>query len=244
MDWQTFYERFFDWTSSTQIQRVRQLTSFGPSDQVTEVAQELMDEKSASRFIRKALEAGVSFTAENIEDLCCSCDKETINAMLEKSREHFTQEQLEDLWGMADDYVINRVAKKNNVRLFDELEDEDPEAEDIEIPQEEYPKKPSFWQSLGIASLLFGGKKRNPPESAAETAPIARPTMATGTVGGIMGMVTPTAVNLVETMEMAETELQHDFQAASSVRVLPGRNLLVGAKSPSPKIRTLFWLRI
>ena len=59
-----------------------------------------------------------------------------------------------------------------------------------------------------------------------------------------MGMVTPTAVNLVETMEMAEIELQRDFQAASSVRVLPGRNLLVGAKSPIPKIRTLFWLRI
>lgn len=45
MDWQIFYERFFDWASSTQIQRIRQLTSFGPSDQVTEVAQELMDEK-------------------------------------------------------------------------------------------------------------------------------------------------------------------------------------------------------
>ena len=157
MDWQTFYERFFDWASSTQVHRVRQLTSFGPSDQVAEVAQELMDEKSASRFIRKALEAGVSFTAENIEDLCCSCDKETINAMLEKSREHFTQEQLEDFWGMADDDVINRVAKKNHVRLFDE-----PEEEDIDIPREEHPKKPSFWQSVGIASLLFGGKKRNP----------------------------------------------------------------------------------
>ena len=93
MDWQIFYERFFDWASSTQIQRVRQLTSFGPSDQVTEVAQELMDEKSASRFIRKALEVGVSFMAENIEDLWSVCDKKTINAILEKSREHFTQEQ-------------------------------------------------------------------------------------------------------------------------------------------------------
>lgn len=31
---------------------------------------------------------------------------------------------------------------------------------------------------------------------------------------------------------------------ASSVQVLPGRNLLVGANFPSPKIRTLFWLRI
>lgn len=75
MDWQIFYERFFDWASSTQIQRVRQLTSFGPSNQVTEVAQELMDEKSASRFIRKALEVGVSFMAENIEDLWSVCDK-------------------------------------------------------------------------------------------------------------------------------------------------------------------------
>lgn len=45
MDWQTFYERFFDWASSTQVHRVHQLTSFGPSDQVAEVAQELMDEK-------------------------------------------------------------------------------------------------------------------------------------------------------------------------------------------------------
>ena len=157
MDWQIFYERFFDWASSTQIQRVRQLTSFGPSDQVTEVAQEIMEEKSASRFIRKALEVGVSFMAENIEDLWSVCDKKTINAILEKSREHFTQEQLENLWGMADDDVINRVAKKNHVCLFDE-----PEEEDIDIPQEEYPKKPSFWQSLGIANLLFGGKKRNP----------------------------------------------------------------------------------
>ena len=34
------------------------------------------------------------------------------------------------------------------------------------------------------------------------------------------------------------------FLPASSVQVLPGRNLLVGAKSPIPKIRTLFWLRI
>lgn len=65
-----------------------------------------------------------------------------------------------------------------------------------------------------------------------------------GAAIGVMGMVTPTAVNLVETMEMAEIELQRDFQAASSVQVLPGRNLLVGAKSPIPKIRTLFWLRI
>ena len=75
-------------------------------------------------------------------------------------------------------------------------------------------------------------------------APIARPIMTIGMSSGTMATVTPTAVNLVETMEMAEIELQRDFQAASSVQVLPGRNLLVGAKSPIPKIRTLFWLRI
>lgn len=49
-----------------------------------------------------------------------------------------------------------------------------------------------------------------------------------------MGMVTPTAVNLVETMEMAETELQRDFQAASSVRALAGRNSLVRENSQAP----------
>ena len=98
MDWNTYYERFFDWANSTQISRISQLTSFGPSDEVTEVAQELMDRTAASRLIRKALDAGVVFTAENICELMDCCDKALMNRLVAAADCRFTQDQLEELW--------------------------------------------------------------------------------------------------------------------------------------------------
>lgn len=82
MDWNTYYEKFYDWANSTQINRLSQLTFFGPADEVTEVAQELLNEKAASRLIRKALAAGVTFSAENIYDLMDCCDTATMNLLL------------------------------------------------------------------------------------------------------------------------------------------------------------------
>ena len=40
MDWDTYYEKFYDWATSTQISRMSSLTSFGDSSEIAEVAQE------------------------------------------------------------------------------------------------------------------------------------------------------------------------------------------------------------
>lgn len=53
MDWDQYYEKFYDWTTSTQISQMSSLTSYGASSEVAEVAQEYMDEKAASRLIKK-----------------------------------------------------------------------------------------------------------------------------------------------------------------------------------------------
>lgn len=45
MDWDTYYEKFYDWATSTQISRMSSLTSFGDSSEIAEVAQEYMDEQ-------------------------------------------------------------------------------------------------------------------------------------------------------------------------------------------------------
>ena len=66
MDWDQYYEKFYDWTTSTQISRMSSLTSYGASSEVAEVAQEYMDEKAASRLIKKAVAYGVQFTPEEI----------------------------------------------------------------------------------------------------------------------------------------------------------------------------------
>lgn len=69
MDWETFYDRFFDWSTSTQINRISSLKSFGASSEVAEVAQEFVDEKIASRFIRKAVAAGSAYIGFTISYL-------------------------------------------------------------------------------------------------------------------------------------------------------------------------------
>lgn len=69
MEWDIFYDRFFDWSDSTRTSRISSLTSFGPSKEVIEVALELYDEKVTARFLKKALDAGVRFEAGDIADL-------------------------------------------------------------------------------------------------------------------------------------------------------------------------------
>ena len=65
MDWDSYYEKFYDWATSTQIKKMSSLTSFGASAEVSEVAQEYMDEKAASRLIKKAVAYGVQFTPDD-----------------------------------------------------------------------------------------------------------------------------------------------------------------------------------
>ena len=52
MTWQDYYERVWDWSPTTTIQRMSQLSSFGPSEEVTEVILEIAfyDEKGATRL--------------------------------------------------------------------------------------------------------------------------------------------------------------------------------------------------
>lgn len=96
MDWNTYYEKFYDWATSTQISRMSSLTSFGTSSEVAEVAQEYMDEKAASRLVKKAVAYGVQFTPEEIYDLSGCCDTSAMNELLKSAKCSFTQEQLED----------------------------------------------------------------------------------------------------------------------------------------------------
>lgn len=48
MDWDSYYEKFYEWATSTQIKKMSSLTSFGASAEISEVAQEYMDEKAAA----------------------------------------------------------------------------------------------------------------------------------------------------------------------------------------------------
>ena len=161
MNWETFYDRFFDWSESTQISRISSLTSFGSSSEVAEVAQEFMDERISSRFVRKAIAAGVQFTPEEIYELSDCCDTATMNLLLETAQCAFTQEQLEDLDGIVDENVLLEAARRNRVTLFDD--DETMDTDDF-VTEEEPPQKLGFFTALvlllGIGGLTDKRKKR------------------------------------------------------------------------------------
>lgn len=148
MTWEAYYEKFYDWSPSTQISRMSSLTSFGASSEVAEIAQEFIDETASSRFIKKAVAAGVQFTPEEIYDLSNCCNTAAMNLLLESSKCRFTQEQLEELDGVVDDEILNKVAMKNHVTLFDY--DEEIEENDLSVEEEQPPKVGFF------ASLVFG----------------------------------------------------------------------------------------
>lgn len=125
MDWDTYYEKFYDWAPSTQISRLSSLTSFGPSSEIAEIAQNFTDEQASSRLIKKAVAYGVQFTSDEIYDLSGCCNTEAMNALLLSSKCKFTKEQLEDIWGTADDDILEKVAAKNKIVPFEEYDEPD-----------------------------------------------------------------------------------------------------------------------
>ena len=69
MTWAEYYDKFYDWSESTQINRLSSVKDFGPASEVCEIAEAFCDEKIASRLIRKALAAGVKFSSEDVTNL-------------------------------------------------------------------------------------------------------------------------------------------------------------------------------
>lgn len=162
MDWDTYYERFYDWAESTQISRISSLTSFGSSEEVTEVAQAIFNEKASSRLIKKAVAAGVKFSAEEIMDLACSCDDDAMTLMVATSDCRFTREQLDDLALSITEDVLEEAAKRSGVSVGDYEN-----AEDVIEPlihEEERPRMGLFSAlalAMGISGSLAGKAKRH-----------------------------------------------------------------------------------
>lgn len=132
ISWSRFYDAFYDWKPEYAKARLQSVTDFGSDDEVLEVVQELFwdDEYEASRLIIRALDAGVRFKDENIVELTSHCNEDTIKQVVFLSRLLLTEESLEELYGNVSDDIIIEVAKEQNLRLPEDLREEE-EPEDI-----------------------------------------------------------------------------------------------------------------
>lgn len=111
--WDEYYEKFYDWATSTQIKHISDLTSYGSADEITECALEYCDEKAASRLVNKALDAGVVFSTSNLEELSMCVTDETMNRLADNLQGNFTDAELEELAGSIDNDIFTKFLSRN-----------------------------------------------------------------------------------------------------------------------------------
>lgn len=165
MTWEEYYDKFYDWATSTQIQKTSQISSFGASEEVWEVAENLFDGKAATRLIKKALINDVRFTCEEIEQMIYYIDTDVINRAFQNVKLPLTEDQIYIFDGIVDADILKEIAKKSGISL--ETYDE---AEQIiqETPAERRKRhRKEFWDGAAETMMIdlfiddfFGKKKR------------------------------------------------------------------------------------
>lgn len=123
--WEEFYEKFYDWSESTQVRNLSALTSLGDADEVAEIIQELdyFDESAAIRLLKRAVEEKLAFSGEDCSDFYDMGDFDTADAALLNSASRLTAKDLENLTGYADDDLIIRICKQRKFSIPISLEE-------------------------------------------------------------------------------------------------------------------------
>ena len=141
MLWEEYYDKLGDWATSTAVSRMSTLESFGPSDEIIDAINTIAfdDEKGATRLLKKAINAGVTFTGDQLSELYLICDEDAINHALQVSSSHFKTEDLDALYGFSDEEVLIGIAGKQKIQIPESLADyaevfeTDPE-KDVALP--------------------------------------------------------------------------------------------------------------
>ena len=153
LTWDEYYEKFYDWSPSTQKSYVSRLSNFGSAEEVYEIVHEFIwnDKVYAATFLTMALDAGVRFTPEHIIDLIGFFDSPLISRMAENTSVPFTRDELEEVYSYIDEDTFNRISRKLHIDIFaEEEEPEETEAFDVDEYSEEplQPKRPGFFVAL------------------------------------------------------------------------------------------------
>ena len=100
-----------------QISGISKLKTFGPSSAVCEIALDFVDEKIATRFVKKALAAGVRFTAAEVVELD-GCVSETLFPELAKTASTlFAADDLDTISLSLSEQDLKSIAKKSGLKL-------------------------------------------------------------------------------------------------------------------------------
>ena len=122
MIWDDYYGGVYDWSPSTRKNYTYRLSDYGSADEVWEVAQELafQDEAFATKFLEKALAAGVRFTPEQVLEMVGTVGESVLSKIAEQTDVPFDREQLEEIYMMIDDASFQRISRRAKIDVFDD----------------------------------------------------------------------------------------------------------------------------
>ena len=123
MTWEEYYEKIWEWKPSTMVKHMSELTTFGPSEEMMEVIVEISfgDKKGATGLLRKATDAGIKFTGEQLLEISGNCEESEFIRAMKFSADKFTDKDIDDLyWGYNDDELVVELAKKYKLQLPEE----------------------------------------------------------------------------------------------------------------------------
>ncbi len=119
MNWDQYYERFYDWSESTQISKMSSLTDFGSSSEVSDVAMEFADPKIVTSFLKKAVKAGVRFTGEEIVNMIDNVTEEFIPTLVASNSEPYKRDDLEYIAGYVSDDLLHCLEGASGIEYTD-----------------------------------------------------------------------------------------------------------------------------
>ena len=113
-----YYSRFFEGAESTQNSCISSIDDFSGASgcEVAELAVNILDETPATRLVRKALEAGVPFTAEDVAEAAECVKPEFLATLALSATTKFTEEQLEIISCYLSDADYERLCRKGSAR--------------------------------------------------------------------------------------------------------------------------------
>ena len=155
MTWDDYYGGFYDWSSSTQKNYTYRLSDYGSAGEVWEVAQELafQDQAFATKFLEKALAAGVRFTPDQVLEMMGTVEESVLSKIAERTDVPFDREQLEEIYMMIDDASFQRISRRTKINVFD---DEPAAYEQPEQVQYILPKKKKVGLFTALAAFAAG----------------------------------------------------------------------------------------
>lgn len=113
MLWEEYYEKFYDWSESTQIRKLASLDKLGTAEEVTKVMIELAfnHEEIVNRTAQRAIDEKLVFSADNIVDLTNCMDERLQGQLAIQSVFVFSEEDIQKFEGVFDDDVIIKLYK-------------------------------------------------------------------------------------------------------------------------------------